>query len=74
MFSWVITGHIDAAGNRPWHGKSCTQVPRQAALPERRSQSRMSCDRSTSSTVQKLATAFLYSSHRSWYLQQGGPP
>lgn len=43
-----------------------------ADQPERRSQSRMSCDKSTSSTVQKLATAFLYSSHRSWYLQQGG--
>ena len=32
------------------------------------SQSRMSWDRSTSSTVQKLATAFLYISHRPWYL------
>jgi hypothetical protein len=37
--------------------------------PVRRSQSRMSWDRSTSSTVQKLATAFLYISKISLYLQ-----
>ena len=37
--------------------------------PDRLSQSRMSCERSTSSTVQKLATAFLYMSKTSRYLQ-----